>query len=59
MEEWFYDEEWPVKMGERYVSTRYLMIPYRILNTMIFKVYGEETITHFRMDWFPMAYMLI
>jgi hypothetical protein len=30
-----------------------------MLNTMICRLYGEETSTHFRMEWFPMAYMVV
>jgi hypothetical protein len=47
-----------VKKGERYVPTWYLKIPYRVLNTMICRLYGEESSTHFRMEWFPMAYKI-
>jgi hypothetical protein len=37
----------------------YLKIPYRLLNMMIYMLYGEETSTHFIMEWFPMAYMVV
>jgi hypothetical protein len=56
MEDWFIDEEWSLKKGERYVLTQYLKDPYIILNTMICRLYDEETNTHFRMEWFLMAY---
>jgi hypothetical protein len=52
MEDWFIDEEWSLKKGERYVPTQYLKDPYKILNAMICRLYGEETSTHFRMEWF-------
>jgi hypothetical protein len=40
-------------------QTQYLKNPYRILNSMICRLYGEETSTHFRMEWFPMAYTVV
>jgi hypothetical protein len=36
MEDWFVDEEWPVKEGERYIPMKYLKDPYKILNAMIY-----------------------
>jgi hypothetical protein len=59
MEDWFFNEEWPAKKGERNLPTQYLKICYRILNTMIYKLYGKEANTHFRMEWFPMAYTVV
>jgi hypothetical protein len=56
MEDWLYDEEWPVKKGKIYVLAWYPKSPYRVLTTMIYRIYDEENITHFRMEWFPMAY---
>jgi hypothetical protein len=56
MEDWFVDEEWPVKKGERYIPAQYLKDPYIMLNVMIYRLYDEETSTHFRMEWFLMAY---
>jgi hypothetical protein len=38
------------------IYVQYINDPYRILNAMIFSLYGEETSTHFRMDYFSMAY---
>jgi len=58
MEDWFIDEEWPLNKGERHVLTQYLKDPYRMLNAMICRLYGEETSTHFRMEWFSMAYIV-
>jgi hypothetical protein len=59
MEDWFFNEEWPMKKGERNVPAWYLKIPYKIMNTMICRLYGEEANTHFRMEWFPMAYTVV
>jgi hypothetical protein len=59
MENWFVDEEWMVKKGEIYIPAHYLKDPYIILNAMICRLYGEETNTHFRMEWFLMAYTIV
>jgi hypothetical protein len=48
-----------VKEGERYILMQYLKIPYKMLNTMICILYGEETNTQFRMEWFMMAYTVV
>jgi hypothetical protein len=59
MEDWYNDELRHVKKGERYIPTQYLKEPYRLLNTMICRLYGEETNTHFWMEWFPMDYTMV
>jgi len=46
----FYNEEWLGKKGERYIPAWYFKSPYRFINTMIYRLYGEESITHFRME---------
>jgi hypothetical protein len=33
--------------------------PYKMLNTMICRLYGEEKSTHFHMEWMPMAYTVV
>jgi len=58
MEDWFYDKEWSVKNSERYVPSRYLKSPYRVLNTMIYQLYDMKSSIHFRMKLFPMAYRI-
>jgi hypothetical protein len=52
MKNWLVDEECMVKKGERYIYAHHLKDPYIILNAMIYRLYGEETNTHFRMEWF-------
>jgi hypothetical protein len=47
------------KKGRKKCLTQYLKNPYRIMNSMICRLYGEETSTHFRMEWFPMAYTMV
>jgi len=59
MEDWFFDEEWPMKKWERNVRTQYLKIPYRMLNTTICRLYDKENNTHFIMEWFSMDYMVV
>ena len=59
MENWFVDEEWLVKKGERYILDHYLKYPYKLLNAMICRLYSEETNTHFRMEWFLMVYTIV
>jgi hypothetical protein len=44
--------------GKNICPTNYLKYPYTILNVMICKIYGEDTSTHFIMEWFPMAYTM-
>jgi hypothetical protein len=56
MEDQFVDEYFLVKQGQINVLDFYLKDPYKILNEMICRLYGEETNTHFRMEWFSMAY---
>jgi len=59
MEDRFIDDEWPVKNRERYNLAHYLKDPYKILNVMICKLCGEETNTHFLMEWFMMSYTIV
>jgi len=47
---WYVVEERRVKQVERYILTKYLKRPYRLFNTMIYKLYGEETISHSTME---------
>jgi len=59
MEEWFFEEERPVKEGERYILVMYLKGPYKLLDMMICKLYDEKTSAHFRMEWFLMDYIVV
>jgi hypothetical protein len=55
MESWYIGEERQVKEGERYIPMQYLRRTYRLLNTIIYRVYNEKTGSHVCMEWFPMA----
>jgi hypothetical protein len=59
LDDWFIQKEISFKESKRYITTLYLKIPYKILNTMIYKLYDEETSLHFRMEWYLMAYRLV
>jgi hypothetical protein len=59
VKDWYTSQVRQVKEGERYILMKYLNILYMILNTMICILYGEETNTQFRMEWFMMAYTVV
>jgi len=59
MEDWWCDEDKKFKEGHKLIPIQELKMPYIMLNTMIYRVYGEDKRTHFKMEWIPMAYIVV
>jgi hypothetical protein len=47
MEYWWLDEEINFKQGKRSIPTYEFKIPYKMLISMLSRLYGEEKSTHF------------
>jgi len=59
MEDWWCDEERKLKQGEWLIHVQEFKRPYKMINTMICRLYGEEKSTHFHMEWLSMYYTIV
>jgi hypothetical protein len=59
MKHWWEDEDETLKQGQKLVPTHRLKTPYKLLMTMLYRLYGEEKSTHFQIDWLPLAHIIV
>jgi hypothetical protein len=59
MEDSLCDEDKKFKKGQRLIPSHEFKMPYKMLNTMILWIYGEETNTHFQMEWILFSYTTV
>jgi hypothetical protein len=59
MEDWWCDEDIKFKQGQRLIPVQELKRPYKMITTMLLRLYEEDKSTHFQMEWFPMTNIVV